>query len=56
MTPGEALEFHRDALVVDSEMIVSQGTLYTEKMCKSMAVWVNGGRLSRFKIQERLSV
>ena len=54
MTPGEALEFHQDTLVVDSKMIVSQGTLYTEKMREAMAEWVNEGRLSRFEIQERL--
>ena len=54
MTPGEALEFHQDALVVDSKMIVSQGTLYTERMREAMAEWVNEGRLSRFEIQERL--
>ena len=51
MTPGEALEFHQGALVVDSKMIVSLGVLYTEKMREAMAEWVAEGRLSRTEIQ-----
>ena len=54
MTPGEALEFHQDALVVDSKLVVSQGVLYTDKMREAMAEWVAEGRLSRTEIQARL--
>jgi len=54
MTPGEALEFHQGALVVDSKMIVSLGVLFTEKMREAMAEWVAEGRLSRTEIQGRL--
>ncbi|HIC15550.1 MAG TPA: hypothetical protein EYO83_10450 [Gemmatimonadetes bacterium] len=54
MTPGEALEFHQGALVVDSKMIVSLGVLYTDKMREAMAEWVAEGRLSRTEIQDRL--
>ena len=54
MTPGEALEFHQGALVVDSKMIVSLGVLFTDKMREAMAEWVAEGRLSRTEIQGRL--
>ena len=54
MTPGEALEFHKDALVVDSKMMVSRGVLFTDRMREAMDHWVAEGRLSRAKIQGRL--
>lgn len=54
LTPGEALEFHQDTLVVDSKMIVSLGILFTDKMREAMGEWVAEGRLSRTEIQGRL--
>ena len=54
MTPGEALEFHKDALVVDSKMMVSRGVLFTDRMREAMNHWVKEGRLSRTEIHGRL--
>ena len=54
LTPGEALEFHKDALVVDTKMPVNHGLLYNENMREAMGIWVKEGRLSRSEIQARL--
>ena len=54
MTPGEALEFHQDTLVVDSKFLVNHGIVYTDKMRQAMAEWVQEGRLSRSDISARL--
>ena len=54
MTPGEALEFHQDALVVDTKLPVNHGLLYTDKMREAMTKWVAEGRLSRSDISARL--
>ena len=54
MTPGEALEFHQDALVVDTKMPVNHGLIFTDKMREAMAEWVAEGRLSRNEISTRL--
>ena len=54
MTPGEALEFHQDALVTDTKMPVNHGLIFTDKMREAMAEWVAEGRLSRTDISRRL--
>ena len=55
MTPGEALEFHQDALVVDTKLPVNHGLLYTDKMRQAMTEWVAEGRLSRSDISGRFA-
>ena len=54
MTPGEALEFHKDTLVVDTKLPVNQGIIYTDKMRAAMSEWVAEGRLSRSQIWAQL--
>ena len=54
MTTGEALEFHKDTLVVDTKLPVNQGVIYTDKMREAMSEWVAEGRLSRSEIWARL--
>ena len=54
MTPGEALEFHKDTLVVDTKLPVNQGVIYTDRMREAMSEWVAEGRLSRAQIWARL--
>ncbi len=54
MTPGEALEFHKDTLVVDTKLPVNHGVIYTDRMRAAMSEWVAEGRLSRSEISTRL--
>ena len=54
MTPGEALEFHKDTLVVDTKLPVNHGVIYTDRMREAMSEWVAEGRLSRAQIWARL--
>ncbi len=54
MTPGEALEFHKDTLVVDTKLPVNHGVIYTDRMREAMSEWVAEGRLSRSQISTRL--
>ena len=54
MTPGEALEFHKDTLVVDTKLSVNQGIIYTDRMREAMSEWVAEGRLSRSQIWAQL--
>ena len=54
LTPGEALEFHKDVLVVDTKMPANHGLFYNDNMREAMKNWVEDGRLSRSEIQAKL--
>ena len=54
MTPGEALEFHKDTLVVDTKLPVNHGVIYTDRMREAMSEWMAEGRLSRSQISTQL--
>ena len=54
LTPGEALEFHKDVLVVDTKMPANHGLFYNDNMREAMKNWVEDGRLSRSEIKAKL--